>query len=160
MRGRGLRLQLGMPLYPAQRQTGDWAGRAEPRSIRPHQLRCRKRPQDNGFVIPSLAGLVLGAPLAHADAVAVAVAVGETDHGAFVDGLAEAAKELDAGAGVGVDGLAELLAPQAVALAAIVGDGEAHGAAELVHGLTVDAGHRIDVLLGLLFPRAPGADAA
>src|SRR5689334_10198990 len=68
------------------------------RLIRPHQLRAREGGEDDGLVVPSVGGLVLGAPLAHSNAVAVAVTVGEADVWAVVDGFAEAAGELDAGA--------------------------------------------------------------
>src|SRR3954447_23215045 len=93
-------------------------------SVRLDQLRAMVGVEDDLLVRDALPGLRLGAPLAHADPVAEAVAVGEADRGGVGHRGDETAGEGAVGRGGRVDREAELLAGEQVRSVAAVGDDE------------------------------------
>src|SRR4051812_21707732 len=108
-------------------------------SVGADERRAGEGGQDDVFVAKTVFGAFFGAPLAHAGAVAPAVAFDEANLVAVADHLDEGAQEGGGGvlAGAEVDRPAELLAGEAVLVAARVGDEEADGAAPAVLGLHV-----------------------
>src|SRR6266550_2916046 len=93
--------------------------------------------QDDVFVVQAVFGALLGAPLAHADAVAPAVAFHEPDLVGVVDDLHEGAVEARAFGCAGVDGPAEFFAAHRETVAADVGDEKSHRPAPAVGVLDV-----------------------
>src|SRR5437868_2307848 len=129
-------------------------------SIGPDQLGPWEGAENNRLIVPTFFSLALRAPLAEADAVAVAVAVGKANVGPLIDRLAEAAEDLEARAGVEIHRFAELLAAQDVTLAGGIGQDKADRPAELIDGQYVDAGDAWQVLFRLFLESSPGADPA